>query len=97
MRRTDVVAQVGAVKANGGSNGDVIIRPGREAEILRRLVARHQRPVSEGATLVRHLARADAATCCRRRALLVAVYVPDARAAAIWDLARDHFGSLHAG
>ena len=38
MRRTEVVKQVLAIEGDGGSR----IRPGREAQVLRRLVARHR-------------------------------------------------------
>ena len=39
MRRTEVVQKIAAVK---GSNGGAFHLPGREAEVMRRLVRRHQ-------------------------------------------------------
>src|SRR3546814_13849335 len=40
MRRTELARQIGRAKGQGA----VFMRPGREARVLRRLVARHTRP-----------------------------------------------------
>ncbi|MGH6962751.1 MAG: chorismate mutase, partial [Dongiaceae bacterium] len=41
MRRSDVAAQIGALKNNGGNRqAGGFFRPGREAAVLRRLVQR---------------------------------------------------------
>ena len=91
MLRADVAAQVGAVKANGGNNGDLFIRPGREAVILRRLVARHRGPIPKAA-LVRLWRELMMDTLRVENPFVAAVYLPEARPA-FWDLARDHFGT----
>jgi len=91
MLRADVAAQVGAIKANGGNNADLFIRPGREAVILRRLAARHRGPVPKAAMvrlwreLMMDLLRVESP-------FVVAVYVPE-HLPAYWDVARDHFGT----
>jgi chorismate mutase-like protein len=91
MLRADVAAQVGAVKANGGNNSELFIRPGREAVILRRLVARHHGPVPKAA-LVRLWRELMMDLLRVENPFVVAVYLPEGRPAH-WDLARDHFGT----
>ncbi len=72
-------------------DGGSFIRPGREAAILRRLVARHHGPLPAG--VVVQLWRELMSALLRLQApIAVAVYVPD-QLPGFWDLARDHFGS----
>lgn len=88
MQRAEVVAQVAQLKA---ADATPPLRPGREAQILRRLIARHRggfpKPV-----LVRLWRELLSGTTAMQAALQVAVFAP-LPAAGFWDLARDHFGS----
>jgi chorismate mutase / prephenate dehydratase len=84
MRRSELVEEVGRVKHR---DAVASFRPGREAQILRRLVARHQGSFPGGA-LVRIWREIVAGGVAMQEAVSVAV------CAGCWDLARDHFGSL---
>lgn len=85
--RSDGAAVADARATDGGS----FIRPGREAAILRRLVARHRGPLP--AAVVVQLWRELMSALLRLQApIAVAVYVPE-QLPGFWDLARDHFGS----
>lgn len=88
MQRAELVAQVARVKQ---SDATPPLRPGREAQILRRILARHRgafpRPV-----LVRLWRELLSGTTAMQARLQVAVFAPQT-GAAFWDLARDHFGS----
>ncbi len=66
MRRADVVAP-GRRGQGQGARRRRLLRPGREAVILRRLVARHHGPLPPAA-LVRLWREMIAATCCACRA-----------------------------
>ena len=89
MRRAELVESVSAAK-----KGERIpaLRPGREANILRRLMARHDgsfpRPLV--ARIWRELM---SGTIGMQVDFSVAVYAP-AVAPGFWDLARDHYGSF---
>ena len=85
MARAEVVAQVGALKGGVG-----LLRPGREASILRRLLARHQgrlKPLS----IVRIWRELLAGTTSMQGAFAIAVCDADGGLAF---LAREHFGAL---
>lgn len=88
MRRAELVREIGAAKGDGGS----YIRPGREAQVLRRLVGRH-RGVFPKPVLVRIWREIISVFAGLQGPLAVAVYAaegaPDLRTRA-----RDHFGSL---
>jgi chorismate mutase/prephenate dehydratase len=88
IERAEVVAAIGAQKHE---EGVALLRPGREALILRRLVARHKGPFSR-AVLVRLWRELISGTVMIQGEFAVAVSaleeMPD-----YWDLARDHFGS----
>jgi chorismate mutase len=88
MRRTEIVEAIGKEKRDGKVPA---FRPGREAVILRRLVARHGGRFPAIA-LVRMWREMLAATVGMQANFAVAVYAPSA-ASGYWDLARDHFGS----
>jgi chorismate mutase/prephenate dehydratase len=88
MRRTEIVEAIGKEKKDGRMPA---FRPGREAVILRRLVARHAGRFP-AAALVRIWREMLAATVGMQTNFAVAVYAPGA-ATGYWDLARDHFGS----
>jgi len=87
MRRAEVVAQVAALRVKG----PVPLRPGREAAIIRRLLARHggALPVSGVVRIWRELL---AATTAQQRPLLVAI--GQAGNPTYLALAREHFGAL---
>jgi chorismate mutase len=88
--RLHVVRSIAALK-NRDSAGRPAIRPGREAAILRRLVAQAGGRFP-AATLVRMWRELLAATTRAQAPLAVAACVP-AEKPELWDLARDHFGS----
>ncbi|SDG37965.1 chorismate mutase [Limimonas halophila] len=87
MRRGDVQAHVGRAKSGDG----VYIRPGREALVLRRLMARHQGSFPKPA-LVRIWREIFAAGLSLQGDFSVAV--PTAGNGAMKTLAVDHFGAL---
>jgi chorismate mutase / prephenate dehydratase len=91
MRRSSVVAEIGALKGNNG-DGNGYFRPGREAAILRRLVERHQGSLPK-TTVIRMWREMLSATLRQQGPFAVAVFAPDDRSG-YWDVARDHFGSL---
>ncbi len=88
MRRAAVVTDV----ARAGQKGAVALRPGREAAILRRLVARHSGPLAAN-TIVRTWREIFAGMTSLQGAYALAVCDPDPT----WPLAtltREHFGAL---
>lgn len=92
MRRTQVVERVGAQK--GGPGGGPFIRPGREAVILRRLMARHTGALPVG-VVVRMWREMMTALTRLQGPFAVAVYAPEDRRG-FWDVARDHYGGVAA-
>ncbi len=91
MRRAEVALRIRAAKSANGSE-PVFMRPAREAQVLRRLVERHQGQFPR-AVIVRLWREIMAAVLRMQGPFSLAVYAPE-RAAGYWDLARDHFGSL---
>jgi chorismate mutase / prephenate dehydratase len=97
MRRTELAVQVGEVKARvqplGGTpaDGAKFIRPAREALILRRLVERHRGKLPK-AVVVRMWREMISALLQVEGPFVVAVQAPKGDTA-LWDLARDHYGS----
>ena len=97
MRRTELAVKVGEVKAKvqplGGTpaDGSKFIRPAREALILRRLVARHGGELPK-AVIVRMWREMISALLQVEGPFVVAVQAPKGDTA-LWDLARDHYGS----
>ncbi|HWA49876.1 MAG TPA: chorismate mutase [Dongiaceae bacterium] len=97
MRRTELAVKVGEVKAKvqplGGTpaDGSKFIRPAREALILRRLVARHDGKLPK-AVIVRMWREMISALLQVEGPFVVAVQAPKGDTA-LWDLARDHYGS----
>jgi chorismate mutase / prephenate dehydratase len=90
VARGEIVARVAEVKGDL-ADGRPAIRPGREAEILRRLATKAGDRFPKGA-LVRMWRELIAAHTRVQAPMSVAVHVPPG-AHAHWDLARDHFGS----
>jgi chorismate mutase-like protein len=88
MRRTKVADAIGALKK---SDGVPAIRPGREAKILRRLMARHEGNFPR-ALVVRIWREILSGTTRLQVDFAVAVHLPET-APGLWDLARDHYGS----
>ncbi|HET6467759.1 MAG TPA: chorismate mutase [Geminicoccaceae bacterium] len=89
VERLAVVRRIKAIK---GGDGRPAIRPAREAVILRTLVAQ----AGEGfpkAPLVRIWRELLAATTRAQGPFTVAAYIP-AGMPELWDVTRDHFGSL---
>ncbi len=88
IERGEIISMVAASKRDGKLAAS---QPGREAEIIRRLVGRHHGdfPV---ATLVRMWREMLAATVRLQSPFVVAVFAP-VEAQGFWDLARDHYGS----
>lgn len=83
IRRAGLVAEVGRVKRR---DDVAFFRPGREAQVLRRLIGRHSGRFPR-ASLVRIWREIMSSAVVLQGGLSVAV------CADCWDLARDHFGS----
>lgn len=84
MRRAELVTQVGALGAKGG----VPLRPGREASIIRRLLARNHGAL-DPATVVRIWRELLAGSTAQQRPMLITVSDQS-----LVPLAREHFGAL---
>ena len=89
MRRAEIVARLKALKTDRGAPG--AMRPGREAEILARRLARHRGTLSHAAVygIWREIV---AASLALQGPFSIAVGAPR-EAVGYWDLARVHFGS----
>ena len=84
MRRAEVVAQVGSL----GAKGRVPLRPGREASILRRLLARNRGALAP-ATLVRVWREMLAGSSAQQNPMVIVTGDP-----ALDAVVREHFGAL---
>ncbi|MFW5678894.1 MAG: chorismate mutase [Pseudomonadota bacterium] len=87
MRRHEIVAEIGRAKAGSGAP----LRPGREAEVLRRLVGRTRGRLAPHA-VVRIWREIFAAATRAQGAFGIAVCAPTGERV-LWDLARAHFGA----
>jgi hypothetical protein len=87
MRRAQVVEQVGIAKRPDNQ----IVRPGREAVILRRLAARHTGafPLNVVVRIWREMISAFSRL---QGPFAITVYAPEDKRG-FWDIARDHYGS----
>ena len=93
MQRAEIAERIGKLKAEGGAaTSPVFLRPGREAAILRRLVARHHGSLPR-AFVVRLWREMIAALLRLQGPFAVAVQGPG-HGPGCWELARDHFGGL---
>ena len=96
MKRADVVAGVRKAKKAGKSRGAGAdgnnLRPAREAEILRRLIARHEGDFPK-AVVVRLWRELIGTFTALQGPFSAAVLSPDGEACGLTDLARAHFGS----
>ncbi|HXP29809.1 MAG TPA: chorismate mutase [Stellaceae bacterium] len=88
IRRAEVVEGVDRVKRAGNL---AALRPGREAQILRRLVARHRGRFPHR-ILLRIWREILSGTIAMQTDFAAAVLVSEERPG-FWDLARDHYGS----
>jgi chorismate mutase len=88
MRRAEVVEAIAGSKRTANVPS---FRPGREAQILRRLVGRHRGRFPR-AVLVRLWRELLSGTVAMQADFVVAVYAPGT-GKGCWDLARDHYGS----
>ena len=88
MRRAEVVSRMAQSRAKGAT---IPLRPGREARILRRLVARHGGPLPKGA-IIRLWREIFASSSALQGKLTVAAYV-SGPGTALARLAREHFGT----
>lgn len=91
MQRAEVVEAVANLKK---AESTPTMRPGREAQILRRLLARHHGPFPKP-ILVRLWRELLSGTIAMQTELQIAVLATP-NTAGLWDLARDHYGS-HTG
>lgn len=87
MRRADVVERIKEAKQDSGGP---IFWPGREAEVLRRLMKRHHGNFPRGA-IVRIWRELISTFVSMQGDFKIAVWVGDDPT--YWDIARDHFGS----
>jgi chorismate mutase len=89
MQRADVVERIGSLK---GADNQALLRPGREAEILRRLVSRHRGRFPK-TSLIHVWRELIGGMVAVQGSISVAVFMPD-RGAGYLELARDHYGSV---
>jgi chorismate mutase len=89
MRRAEVV---GVLAASRLKTPGVALRPGREAQIIRRLLARHHGKLPPS-SMVRIWRELLAATTAMQAAHVIAVCEPD-QGGAFTQVAREHFGAL---
>lgn len=89
-RRAEAVQRVATTKRSTGEEG--FLRPGREAQIIRHLIARHRGglPAASVSRIWREMIAALYPV--QARTVKVAVHAPN-KSAARWDLARDWYGS----
>ena len=95
MRRFQLSKRIADAKAGGEANGAIplanAVRPGREAEIIRRLLARHD-GVPPPAVIVRLWREIVTASLMLQTPLKVEIYGGEAPNE-IWDLTRNYFGA----
>lgn len=90
-RRAETVQRVAQIKRAAGGDDGFFLRTGREAQILRRLLARPLGPLP-AAAMARINRELISALYEMQAPVRVAVLAPN-KSVARWDLARDHFGS----
>lgn len=90
--RAAIVKRIGLAKRTAGGDTTAFIRPGREAQVMRALVDRHEGALPK-AVVIRIWREIMSAACFMQQPLRVALYTPE-RSISHWDLARSHFGVL---
>ncbi|GAB4228969.1 MAG: chorismate mutase [Kiloniellaceae bacterium] len=88
MRRTELAREIGVAKGQGA----VFMRPGREARVLRRLVARHQGAFPK--PVIARIWREIVSVFTRLQGPFAAAAFAPEEGPDLYGLARDHFGSL---
>lgn len=88
LRRARLVGAIGSLK---GADGIPVLRPGREAEILRRLLARADGGL-DGAALVRIFREIVSAAVRQQGGFSIAASMPE-NGPSCWALARDQYGA----
>ena len=91
MRRTEVTAEVGRAKKRAQAEQVQFLRPGREAQVLRRLVARHEGDFPK--LVLVHIWREIVTAATSQQGAFSVSIDGSADAEALRMLARDHFGS----
>lgn len=91
MQRAEIVERIGALKGSSRLN---LLSPAREAEVVRRLLARHHGRFPK-ATLVRLWRELIGGMVAVQGPLTVAVFMPE-RGAGYLELARDNYGAAAA-
>ncbi len=86
-RRAEVVGHISATKPAGG----LALRPGREAQVLRKRLALHDGQFPAGAVYRMWREMMSAFTLIQTPGLKIAICRPNDQPG-YWDLARDHFG-----
>jgi chorismate mutase len=90
-RRAEAVQKVAAGKEAGDGPSAAFLRPGREAQVLRRVLERHHSSLPAAALL--RIWREMISSLYRLQGpVQVAVHAPN-KSVARWDLARDYYGS----
>jgi chorismate mutase-like protein len=88
MRRTELARQIGLAKGQGA----VFMRPGREARVLRRLVARHEGPFPK--PVITRIWREIISVFTRLQGPFAAAAFAPENGVDLSGITRDHFGSL---
>jgi chorismate mutase len=89
MRRAELSGRIREAKGDGST-----FRPAREAQLLRRLIARHKGPLPPG--VVARMWREMVAASLRLQENFMIAVAARADQPGLWDLARDQYGSLGA-
>lgn len=90
-QRAAVVKRIAVAKRTSGGGTPAFIRPGREADVLRTLVARHDGAMP-AAVIARIWREIIASGCQMQIPFRIALFAPE-RSIAHWDIVRNHFGS----
>ncbi len=91
MSRARIVDQIRESKASNSSSGP-FLRPGREAQVIRRLIARHQGPFPK--KVVARLWREIMSTFTAMQGpFVLAVFVPEDGDRSLVELAHEHYGT----
>ena len=90
--RAAVVKRVGLAKRTAGGAAAPIVRPGREANVLRGLVERHEGSMPR-ASIARIWRELIADACQMQSPFRIALHAPE-RSISHWDVVRNHFGTI---
>lgn len=90
-RRAEAVEKVAIAKRQSGGADGIFLRPGREAQILRRLLARHHGPLAPAA--LARINRELVGALYELQAPVNVVVLAANRSVTRWDLARNFYGS----